>query len=97
MAKMTTSDMYCTQCGEKGIPIQRRIGKEREPGHLKKMYCINCKKAVNMVEVKNIGSKYTYEDFKLEFENGYFDTEGKRKLPLSEFKQMMYKKEKANE
>lgn len=91
MAKMTTSDMYCTQCGEKGIPVQRPVGKEREPGHLKKMYCINCKRAVNMVEVRSFGSKYTYEDFKMEFENGNFDKEGKRVLPLSEFKQKMNK------
>ena len=33
------SDFYCTECGRKGIPIIRIAGKEREAGHLKKLYC----------------------------------------------------------
>ena len=36
--KVTTSEFYCTKCGSRGIPIARRAGKQREAGHLKKLY-----------------------------------------------------------
>ena len=34
------SDFYCTKCGIKGIPVFRTVGTEREPGHLKKLFCL---------------------------------------------------------
>ena len=67
----TTSDFYCTKCGQKGIPIARKIGQQREGGHLKKIYCIHCKEEVNHAEVRPFGD-YQYEDFKQEFELGRF-------------------------
>lgn len=93
MAKTTYSDMYCTQCGHKNIPVQRKIGREREPGHLKKMWCMYCNKEVNMVEVREFGSGYTVEDFYWEFENGNFTSEGTRKLDFGLFRQKMNKEE----
>ena len=86
MANMTVSNMYCTQCGRKNIPIPRSKGKEREGGHLKKMYCIYCKKKVNMVEIRDFGAGYTLDDFKLEFNLHNFDKDGNRKLSWSEFR-----------
>ena len=77
------SDFYCTSCGHKGIPIIRNSGKEKEPGHLKKLYCLYCNTEKNMVEVKQKG-KYTLEDFLIEFENGNFEN-GQRKLPYRQF------------
>lgn len=77
------SDFYCTRCGHKGIPIIRKPGKAKEPGHLKKLYCLYCKTEENMVEVKQKG-KYTLEDFLIEFENGNFEN-GQRKLPYRQF------------
>ena len=38
---ISLSDFYCTKCGTKGIPCFRTVGKEREPGHLKKLFCLN--------------------------------------------------------
>ena len=67
MNNMTLSDMYCTQCGRKNIPVPRNKGREREIGHLKKMYCIYCKRKTNMVEIRGFGSGYTVDDFELEF------------------------------
>ena len=87
MSNITVSNMYCTQCGKKNIPIPRNKGKEREPGHLKQMYCIHCKKKTNMVEVKEFGSGYTVNDFNLEFQLHNFTKDGNRKLTWSEFKQ----------
>jgi hypothetical protein len=84
------SDFYCTYCGNKGIPILR-TNKAREPGHLKKMFCLYCQKENNMVEIKQNG-KYTLEDFLLEFQNGNFEN-GERKLPYKQFISELRKKE----
>ena len=63
---------FCTGCGHQGIPIMRPKCKNREAGHLKKLYCIYCKKEVNHVEIREQDQKYTEQDFKLEYELGRF-------------------------
>lgn len=85
------SDFYCTCCGHKGFPIIRKAGQEREPGHLKKLYCIYCKEEKNMVEIKQ-GGKYTLEDFEIEFYNGNF-INGERVKPYKQFIVECYQKE----
>lgn len=90
VANITISEMYCTQCGKRNIPIPRKKGQGREPGHLKKMYCIYCKKKTNMVEIKEIGSKYTYELFKMEFDYHNFNKDGTRKLSIGDLKNHVY-------
>lgn len=77
------SDFYCTKCGNRSYPIWRKSGKAKEPGHLKKMYCLYCKAEENMVEIKQKGG-YTLEDFLIEFKNGNFEN-GERKLPYKQF------------
>lgn len=79
------SKFYCTQCGSEGIPILRRIGKEREAGHLKKIYCLKCKKEQNHVECKPY-TRYTYEDFLLEFNEHNFTPEGTRILTYGQLR-----------
>ena len=68
---MSQSRFFCTECGNEGLPIMRPKGQMREPGHLKKLYCIHCKKEVNHAEIREIGG-YTEEDFRREFELGRF-------------------------
>lgn len=70
------SDFFCTCCGSKGIPIARIAGYNKEPGHLKKLYCLKCKKETNHVEIRPYGS-YRYEDFLEEYNLGRF-YDGKR-------------------
>lgn len=65
------SKFFCTACGKEGIPILRKRCCERKSGHLKKLYCIYCKKEVNHCEIKEYGD-YTYEDFLNEFNAGRF-------------------------
>lgn len=77
-----TSDFYCTECGRKGIPIARKKGQEREPGHLKKLYCLCCGKETNHAEVRDIGSSYTKADFLEEFVLGRF-VDG-QKIPVAD-------------
>ena len=83
------SDFYCTCCGRKGIPIIRTVGKEKEPGHLKKLYCLYCGEEKNMVEIKPNG-KYTLLDFEIEYKNGNFK-EGERIKPYKQFLNDYYK------
>ena len=81
-----TSNFYCTQCGNKGVPIWRRAGAEREAGHLKRLFCLNCNKETNHVECRQGNAKYTYEDFLIEFEHNNFDTDGNRVMSYGELR-----------
>ena len=87
-------EFYCSQCGQKGIPIPRKKGSERESGHLKKIFCLNCGTERNFCEINPQSQKYTYNDFLLEFNNGNFDKEGNRKIPFNKFKQKLVKEGK---
>lgn len=82
----TFDDFYCTNCGKKNISVARRLGQQREPGHLKNLYCPYCKQEHNAVEVKEHCLNYTVEDFFLEFNNGNFNEDGTRKMPFKKFK-----------
>lgn len=84
-----TSVFFCNKCGNKGIPIPRKKGSEREAGHLKKLYCLNCKQEWNHVECKAF-SKYTYEDFQIEMKYNNFDELGNRKMTYGELKGLIY-------
>lgn len=77
------SDFYCTECGHKNYPIIRTT-KEREPGHLKKLYCLYCRKETNMAEIRQGRNTYTLEDFEIEYKNGNF-LNGERKIPYKQF------------
>ena len=78
------SDFYCTQCSCKSVPIVRKAGQQREPGHLKKLYCLHCQKETNHVEIR-YPSKYTLDDFWIEFTHNNFTKEGTRKEPWRQF------------
>lgn len=82
------SQFYCTHCGKKGIDIPRKIGQAREDGHLKKLYCFNCKMETNHVECKSI-TPYSYEDFKLEYEYNNFTEDGLRIYTLKQLKSLI--------
>lgn len=85
---ISDNNFYCVKCGNKGIPIIRKKGQEREAGHLKKLYCLKCKDETNHAECKPF-SHYDYPDFLYEFENGNFTEDGLRKMPYGEFKNLM--------
>ena len=77
MAKYITNDFYCIQCGQKGLPVQRKQGKARGVFHRKKLWCCNCKVEINHVEVRN---DYERDCFKEMYENGDFRTEAEDSL-----------------
>lgn len=93
MCKVTVSDFYCTCCARKTIPIVRRDGKQREAGHLKKLFCLNCQAERNCVEIRPFGS-YTIEDFYWEYDNGNFSEDGSRVVPFTQLNAKIMKENK---
>lgn len=92
MTEIPTSKMYCTKCGREGISIARPK-RQREPGHLKKLYCPYCGEEVNHVEIKEKGV-YNYTIFLHEYTGGNFNEQGQRILPWRQFMlHHVYKKE----
>lgn len=85
---VTDHEFYCCICGEKGLPVVRRKGAEREAGHLKKLFCLKCMTETNHAEcVPN--TKYSKEDFWTEYYNNNFDKDGNRVRPYSELRRMI--------
>lgn len=72
--KMITSEFCCCRCGAKGMPIARKQSKQREKGHLKKLWCIHCKDEVNHVEIRPFDD-YSYQDFLEDFNEGIYKEE----------------------
>ena len=83
------NEFYCTQCGSRGLNVWRKRGAEREPGHLKKLFCFKCGKETNHVEIKEFAQKYSYNDFVNEFEYGNFNEEGNRIRTIGQLKELI--------
>jgi len=83
-------EFYCCKCGNRGIPIVRVIGRKRSAGHLKKLWCLKCQEEVNHAECIP-GSKYTKEDFQIEFKYGNFDENQQRKMTYGQFRDKLRK------
>lgn len=89
--KTEESDFYCTKCGNFVYSLRRLQGQEREPGHLKKLWCPFCNEEHNCAEIRSSAYGYTIDDFNMEFSIGNFDEEGNRKRTFKEARQL-YKK-----
>ena len=89
--KTEESDFYCTKCGQFTYSIRRLKGQEREPGHLKRLWCPFCNEEHNCVEVRSSAYGYTKKDFDLEFAMGNFDKDGNRKRTFKENRQLYEK------
>lgn len=70
-------DFYCLNCGNKSYPIARKRSHLHEKNHRKKLYCLNCKKEVNHIEVRNYEEQ---QDFLERFKNGEFIEEAKESI-----------------
>ena len=77
MSKFESHDFYCINCGNKGIPIARKMGNCRDAFHRKKLYCYHCKMDINHVEVRNDCER---EQFKEMYENGEFKQEAEESI-----------------
>lgn len=68
----TVSEFYCVKCGAKGIPVARKMSQQRKGGHLKKLFCLNCKMETNHREIRAFDYDYTVEDLKEDIKNGVY-------------------------
>ena len=79
--RFTISRFFCTKCGSEGIPIGRKIGSQRKNGHLKAIYCIQCKERVNHYEIRHSDNfDVTYQQFLEKFNNKEFEEESGEKI-----------------
>ncbi len=93
MAKFETHTFWCIRCGQQTIPIMRKAGFMHGKFHRKKLYCLHCQKETNHVEIR-YPSKYTLDDFWIEFTHNNFTKEGTRKEPLRQFVSKIRQEEK---
>lgn len=56
------TDLYCTECDFK-MTIPRRESLQKETGHIKHMYCAECKKVRAFEEVEKDSSVAFWEDY----------------------------------
>lgn len=70
-------EFYCLNCGNKGIPIQRRAGQLHGSGHRKSLYCIHCQLEVNHMECRN---SFEAEQFKENFIKGVYKDEAENSI-----------------
>lgn len=80
----TISDFYCINCGKKGIPVWRKRARLREPGHRKALYCTNCKRTINHVEIRTENELMRFLE---DFANGKYREEAELSLAYMEKKQ----------
>ena len=69
MANYEEHNFYCIKCGQKGIPIQRKVGHQHSRLHFKKLYCPYCKVKINHVECRNYEET---KDFQQKFKEGFY-------------------------
>ena len=78
------SDLICTMCGEV-ITIQRNKVKLYKPGHIKDLWCPNCKKDRKFYELKDADTYYykiLYKQNRTKEEEYIFNLLDKRKEDL---------------
>ena len=80
MAKYETHKFYCLACGEEGLPIQRKLSRQKERFHRKKLFCPHCHNTVNHIECKTMED---IEIFKEEFAKGVYKNEAEGSLAIS--------------
>lgn len=78
-------ELYCVNCGNKGIPIMRKTKRERPSGHLKRLWCPYCKKEFNHVQCNEF-THYTHQDFLFEKMYDNFDEDGNRKMSYGDLR-----------
>lgn len=71
------SDFYCCNCATKGMPIARKLSKQKEVEHYKVIYCLVCKQELNHIEVREFD--HNKEDVVRDIKEGkYKDIAGGR-------------------
>jgi hypothetical protein len=77
MPKYVQHEFYCINCGERGIPLSRKVGQIHGKNHRKKLYCPNCRNTVNHIECRNFEE---VNKFKENFVNGVYKDEAESSI-----------------
>ena len=77
MAKYETHNFFCLKCGKPGVPVMRKIGKQHEAFHRKRLYCPWCKIEINHMEIRNQAEK---EIFMEAYNNGEYKQEAEESI-----------------
>lgn len=77
MAAYKEHNFYCINCGNKGIPLRRKVGFQHGKFHRKKLYCPYCKMEINHVECK---TQEDVENFLEDFKNGVYKDEAEESI-----------------
>ena len=72
-----SSEFWCINCGNKGIPIIRMRGKPRKEGHRKGLYCLNCRMVINHIETH---SEEEARKFREKFDAGEYIEEAEKSI-----------------
>lgn len=54
---ITYSDLICSECGTI-MTIPRKVSNQRELGHIKDLYCYNCKDVKKFIELKSSNNEF---------------------------------------
>ena len=77
MAKYEMHDFYCMNGGKKNISLMRKVGRQKERFHRKKLFCPWCKNDVNAIECK---TPQDVNEFLDKFNKGEFIEEAKESM-----------------
>ena len=58
--RYVTSEFHCPEC-EFVMPLPRNCGRQREKGHIKNIWCPQCKKEMRFKEIRYIESYKTMD------------------------------------
>ena len=78
-SKTEIHDFYCLNCGKLSMPLPRKIGRQHNSYHRKKLYCPYCKVVVNHVEIRNDVELFNLKE---DFANGQFKDEAAESIEL---------------
>ena len=76
-AKTEEHNFYCIKCGNRGIPLSRKVGRQHENFHRKKLFCVFCGQEVNHIECKTMED---VEQFKINYKMGVYKDEAEESV-----------------
>lgn len=79
--KLFETDMLCSMCGEIQT-IRRLIGHQKKEGHIKDLWCPNCKRDRKFIEIRDRDIYYyklMYKENRTELEEYVFELLQRRK------------------
>ena len=71
------SELWCINCGNRGIPVIRARSMRKEKGHRKALYCTTCRMVINHIETRSVEEA---EKFREDFVAGRYTEEAEESI-----------------